>query len=172
MKVLLVDDEPSARRRLARMLSTHDDVETVGEAQDGLEALNLLEALKPDVMFLDIQMPELDGFGVVRGMSLSALTGSVRMVRAAISGEPGTGRSFKSRTKMLWHMPNGLTNACQRRRSGSSPRAEGWIENPTFGAMKRCPGESTWPIRFKGISRTATRRKTAFKKRVPFVRFW
>ena len=68
MRVLIVDDELSARRRLARMLSAYDDVEIVGRAQDGLEALNLLEALKPDVMFLDIQMPELDGFGVVRGM--------------------------------------------------------------------------------------------------------
>lgn len=74
MRVLLVDDEASARRRLARMLSTYDEVEIAGEAQDGLEALNLLEALKPDLMFLDIQMPELDGFGVVRGMSSSAPT--------------------------------------------------------------------------------------------------
>ncbi len=71
MRVLLVDDEPSARRRLARMLSAYADVENVGEAQDGLEALNLLEALKPDVVFLDIQMPELDGFGVVRAMTSS-----------------------------------------------------------------------------------------------------
>jgi DNA-binding LytR/AlgR family response regulator len=72
MKVLLVDDEASARRRLARMLSAHSDVEIVGEAQDGLEALHLAETLQPQVMFLDIQMPELDGFGVVRAMASSA----------------------------------------------------------------------------------------------------
>lgn len=74
MRVLLADDEPSARRRLARLLSGSGDVEIVGEAQDGLEALNLLEALKPDVIFLDVQMPELDGFGVVRSMSRSSST--------------------------------------------------------------------------------------------------
>ncbi len=72
MKVLLVDDEASARRRLARMLSAYSDVEVVGEAQDGLEALHLAETLQPQVMFLDIQMPELDGFGVVRAMAGSA----------------------------------------------------------------------------------------------------
>jgi two-component system LytT family response regulator len=72
MKVLLVDDEASARRRLARMLSGYSDVEIVGEAEDGLEALHLAETLQPHVMFLDIQMPELDGFGVVRAMSSSA----------------------------------------------------------------------------------------------------
>jgi two-component system, LytTR family, response regulator len=71
MKVLLVDDEASARRRLARMLAEYHDVEIVGEAQDGLEALHLAETLQPQVMFLDIQMPELDGFGVVRAMASS-----------------------------------------------------------------------------------------------------
>jgi two-component system, LytTR family, response regulator len=72
VRVLLVDDEASARRRLARMLSAYDDVEIVGEAKDGLEALNLVEAYQPDVLFLDVQMPELDGFGVVRGLSSSS----------------------------------------------------------------------------------------------------
>jgi DNA-binding LytR/AlgR family response regulator len=72
MRVLLVDDEPSARRRLARLLSAYNDVEIVGDAQDGLEALNMLDKLRPDAVFLDIQMPELDGFGVIRAIPSSA----------------------------------------------------------------------------------------------------
>lgn len=71
MKVLLVDDELSARRRLARLLARYPYVNVVGEAQDGLEALQLVDAQDHDVIFLDIQMPELDGFGVVRALPTS-----------------------------------------------------------------------------------------------------
>lgn len=74
MKALIVDDELSAQRRLGRLLSMHPGVEIVGEAQDGVEALDLIEARKPEVVFLDIQMPELDGFGVVRALPSSAET--------------------------------------------------------------------------------------------------
>ena len=68
MRVLLVDDETSARRRLTRLLAAYSDVEIVGEAQDGLEALALIESTAPDLVFLDIRMPELDGFGVIRAI--------------------------------------------------------------------------------------------------------
>ena len=68
MRVLLVDDENSARRRLARLLEAFIDVEIVGEARDGLEALAHIESLTPDLVFMDIRMPELDGFGVVRAI--------------------------------------------------------------------------------------------------------
>jgi two-component system, LytTR family, response regulator len=68
MRVLLVDDETSARRRLARLLAKFTDVEIVGQAQDGLDALSAMESTKPDVVFLDIRMPELDGFGVIRAI--------------------------------------------------------------------------------------------------------
>ena len=64
----ILDDETSARRRLSRLLAAYPDVEIVGEAQDGLEALALMESTKPDLIFLDIRMPELDGFGVIRAI--------------------------------------------------------------------------------------------------------
>jgi two-component system LytT family response regulator len=72
MRVLLVDDETSARRRLARLLAAFPDVELVGEAQDGLDALAVMESTKPDLVFLDIRMPELDGFGVIRAYPQTA----------------------------------------------------------------------------------------------------
>jgi two-component system, LytTR family, response regulator len=71
MRVLLADDENSARRRLKRLLADVSDVEVIGEAADGLEALAHIESLKPDLVFLDIRMPELDGFGVVRAIPLA-----------------------------------------------------------------------------------------------------
>ncbi|MFZ6183610.1 LytR/AlgR family response regulator transcription factor [Nannocystis pusilla] len=61
MKVLVVDDEAPARRRLVRMLERIADVEVVGEADDGSSALRQIAALRPDVVLLDIHMPELDG---------------------------------------------------------------------------------------------------------------
>ena len=61
MRVLVVDDEPLARRRLVRMLGRIPGVVVTGEAEDGLAARHLLHAERPEVVLLDIQMPELDG---------------------------------------------------------------------------------------------------------------
>lgn len=68
LRILLVDDEPLVRRDLARILGAEPDVEVVGEARNGIEALEQIELLAPDAVFLDIQMPELDGLGVVAGL--------------------------------------------------------------------------------------------------------
>ena len=64
MKVLVVDDEPPARSRLIRLLQEIDDVLVVGEAGNGTEALAAIDALSPDVVLLDVEMPELDGIQV------------------------------------------------------------------------------------------------------------
>ena len=69
MKVLLVDDESAARRRLGRLLTPFLDVQVVGEAKDGLEAVCCIESLQPDLVFLDVRMPELDGFEALRAVS-------------------------------------------------------------------------------------------------------
>jgi two-component system, LytTR family, response regulator len=66
MRSLIVDDEPDARARLARLLESYPDIVIAGQAQDGLEALEKIEKLQPDLLFLDIQMPGLTGFEVVR----------------------------------------------------------------------------------------------------------
>ncbi len=64
IKALIVDDEAPARSRLARLLSAFPDLEVVGEAANGLEALQDAQTLRPDLAFLDIEMPELDGLEV------------------------------------------------------------------------------------------------------------
>jgi two-component system LytT family response regulator len=66
LKTLIVDDESLARRGLAHRLKKIDDIEIVGEAQNGREALELITELNPDLVFLDIQMPGINGFEVVR----------------------------------------------------------------------------------------------------------
>jgi two-component system, LytTR family, response regulator len=67
MNVLIIDDEAPARMRLRRLLAAHNaTVSIIGEATNGLEALELINTLKPEVVFLDIQMPGMDGFEVLR----------------------------------------------------------------------------------------------------------
>jgi len=66
IRALICDDEPLARRGVRQLLVRHQDVVVVGEARDGREALRALATLAPDLLFLDVQMPELDGFEVVR----------------------------------------------------------------------------------------------------------
>ena len=68
MRVLIVDDEPLARRRLVQMLAACRDVEIAGEADSGREALTLVELLRPDVLLLDIEMPGVDGFAVLKAL--------------------------------------------------------------------------------------------------------
>ena len=65
LRVVIVDDEAVARSRLRRLLSAHTDVIIAGEAADGRSAVDAIVTHKPDVVFLDIRMPELDGFEVV-----------------------------------------------------------------------------------------------------------
>jgi two-component system LytT family response regulator len=65
MRAIVADDEPLARARLRRLLQQVDDVEIVAECADGAEAADAIRKLRPDVAFLDIQMPELDGFDVL-----------------------------------------------------------------------------------------------------------
>ena len=68
LRVLLVDDEAPARRGLRSVLARHADVEIVGEACSGQEAIDAYRRLTPDVVFLDIQMPDGDGFDVVAAL--------------------------------------------------------------------------------------------------------
>jgi two-component system, LytTR family, response regulator len=70
IRVLVVDDEPLARSRIGRLLSDHDEFKMVGEAADGVSALDLIAAERPDLIFLDIQMPALDGLGVAGAMKV------------------------------------------------------------------------------------------------------
>ncbi|HET7042323.1 MAG TPA: response regulator, partial [Gemmatimonadales bacterium] len=69
LRVLIVDDEPLSRRGLRRSLAGEADIEIVGEARHGTEAVALCRALRPDLMFLDVQMPGLDGLGVLAALA-------------------------------------------------------------------------------------------------------
>ncbi len=75
IRAVIVDDEPLARKRIRDLLREDREVEIVGECGSGSQALELLERDKPDLLFLDVQMPEVDGFDL-----LEALEGSLPAV--------------------------------------------------------------------------------------------
>jgi two-component system LytT family response regulator len=68
MRALIVDDEAPARAKIRRMLEAASDIEIVGEASTGREAVAAIKRCLPDIVFLDVRMPGLDGFGVVDAM--------------------------------------------------------------------------------------------------------
>jgi two-component system LytT family response regulator len=72
-RVLIVDDEPLARERIREMLKDDRELEIVGEARNGTEAVEFISTLAPDLVFLDVQMPDMDGFDVLHSLRVERM---------------------------------------------------------------------------------------------------
>jgi two-component system LytT family response regulator len=68
IRSLVIDDESLARRSVRRFLKAHSDVELIGECGDGVSAVDAILTNQPDLIFLDVQMPEMDGFAVMKAI--------------------------------------------------------------------------------------------------------
>jgi len=77
IRTVIVDDEMLARKSVRRFLRMHSDVNVVGECADGESAVNMILQEKPQLVFLDIQMPEMDGFEVVRRLGAQSIPATV-----------------------------------------------------------------------------------------------
>jgi len=73
LRVLIVDDEPLARQRISDLLGAHSDIQLVGEADSGAAAIQAIRAQRPDLVFLDVQMPRKTGLEVVREIGVDAM---------------------------------------------------------------------------------------------------
>ena len=73
IRAIIADDEPLARRGIRQLLGPHPDITIVAETRNGHETVRALRELAPDLLFLDVQMPELDGFGVLREIGAKAM---------------------------------------------------------------------------------------------------
>ncbi len=125
IRVLLADDQEIVRTGMAMILSAEDDIQVVAQAQDGLQALELAESHRPDVVLMDIRMPRLDGLDALRHLTRphAAYRPQVVMVttfddedyltRAVAAGPPGS----SSRTP---------APACWPRRSGRRRPVTPW----------------------------------------------
>jgi len=77
IRALIVDDEPLARQSVRRFLKCHSDLELIGECGDGQSAADSILANRPDLVFLDVQMPELDGFAVVNQVGAERMPATI-----------------------------------------------------------------------------------------------
>ena len=68
IRTLVVDDEPMARERILSLLQQENDVEVIGQCADGVQAVSAIQQQSPDLVFLDVQMPGCDGFGVIQNI--------------------------------------------------------------------------------------------------------
>jgi two-component system, LytTR family, response regulator len=72
-RTLIVEDQPVAREWLTRLVDRRSELSLAGSCGDGLEAVRAIEALRPDLVFLDLQLPELDGFGVIEAVGVDRM---------------------------------------------------------------------------------------------------
>ena len=86
IRALLVDDEEPARLRLRSLLSEHPDVEIVGEAGDGEEALQMITETRPDLVFLDVMMPGRNGIDVCREIKSDPALKHIKVVMLTALG--------------------------------------------------------------------------------------
>jgi two-component system, LytTR family, response regulator len=77
IRTIIVEDEPLARERLRNLLEAETDIEIVAEASDGVSAVEEIREHEPDLVFLDVNLPELDGFGVIEQLGLEAVPGII-----------------------------------------------------------------------------------------------
>lgn len=77
IRLLLVDDQPAVRRGLGMRLHLEPDIQIIGEASTGREALSMVQALSPDVVLMDVEMPEMDGIEATAALSASIPTSAV-----------------------------------------------------------------------------------------------
>ncbi len=80
MKVILADDEVLARQKLRQFLQDEPDIEIVGEGASALETIDLVQFTNPDLIFLDIQMPGMDGFDIISALSQAQATATPRII--------------------------------------------------------------------------------------------
>lgn len=70
IRTVIVDDEPLARSRIIKLLGAHPDIQLVGQCKNGAEAITLINKKRPELIFLDIQIPDMDGFSVISKLDL------------------------------------------------------------------------------------------------------
>ncbi len=107
IRLLLVDDQPEVRRGLGILLHLEPDIQIVGEAGTGREALSMVLALSPDVVLMDVEMPEMNGIEVTAALCAAASTSAVVML--SIHNDPQTRGRAQAAGAVEWVEKQGDT---------------------------------------------------------------
>lgn len=151
IRVVLADDHPIAREGIKKFLATAPDIDAVGEATDGLEALNLVEQLAPDVLLLDMELPGLKGHEVARklkeaGSPVRILALSTYDDKQYIFGLLAAGASGYLTKE---EVPDRIVEAVR----GVARGEHGWVSRRVAAVM------SQWPQDISGEERQLTERE-------------
>lgn len=140
LRVLLVDDEPLARSRLRRLLGAHEDVEVVGEAGSGAEALSQIAALQPDALLLDIEMPGMDGLALAEDPRAPAVVFTTAHAQYGVEAFEADAADYLlkpvSRERLARALEKLRTHLGAARRADAG-ESEAWRLVVTEGARKR-----------------------------------
>lgn len=132
LRTLIVDDEPLAVERMQVICAEIGDIAVVGTASDGAAALRLVEALKPDLLLLDMTMPELDGLSVVRKLARHSQRPAVIFVTAhdnfAVEAFDLEAVDYVLKPVTGERLRRAVTRALSRRGEVHSPAASEWLE--------------------------------------------
>src|SRR5581483_6233728 len=116
IRVLVADDSPTARAHLIAVLASDPAIEVVAEARDGREAVLLTQRLRPDVVTMDIAMPNLDGFEATREIMAAAPTPIVVVTGSLASGEVSVSmQALRAGALCVLRKPNGSGTASHAR---------------------------------------------------------
>jgi two-component system, LytTR family, response regulator len=140
IRAIVVDDEPLVRERISALVRETSQLELVGQAENGLEALNLISTLQPDLLFIDVEMPELSGFGVVAAIEGDHVPGVVFVT----AFEHYALRAFDVGAIDYLHKPvtpqrfaAAVERARQRLRQGSATQRRALVEGAAMAERER-----------------------------------
>jgi len=110
MRVLLVDDHPTVRRAYARVLQDEPDMEVVGEAANGMEAIHLTRHLRPDVVVMDVGMPGMDGIQATR--MIHVMLPTVGVIGLSESAEAEQGAAMREAGAVAYVTKSAPSRSC------------------------------------------------------------
>ena len=160
IRVVVVDDSPTSRQVLVAILRADREIEVVGQAADGLEAVEMVKRLRPDIVTMDVQMPKLDGFAATKRIMVEAPTPilittsvdphvlsvsleAVRMGALAVHAKPGapTAPAFDEEARELVRQVKAMSYVKVVRHYEPSPAQAPLTQTPAVVALHERPAE-------------------------------